>query len=202
MFKGLDLALTARFGNGGQMTGGVSLGNTVNDTCYVDSPQNLRQGYCRTTLSWWQGQGQVKVNGVYLLPWWGLQTAFTVNSATGCTSRPGMLRARQRWVKVASTSPPSFHANGSPMHPLAPPPDGKYANGGGPDWWTGSHRSGRNAKGSSHQRGSRCTHQAATMTNVPWGAVYPPSTTDLCAWRGSAIATGYKRNPSARIHWA
>ena len=40
--------MTARFGEGGQLSGGTSIGRTVTDDCVVvDSPQDARDGFCR-----------------------------------------------------------------------------------------------------------------------------------------------------------
>jgi hypothetical protein len=84
VFDGVDVGLTVRFGNGGQAAGGVSFGRTVNDTCFVvDSPQQARPGYCRVVLPWWDGQGQLKLNAIYPLPWWGLQTSLTYQNLAG-----------------------------------------------------------------------------------------------------------------------
>ena len=67
-FDGLDVILNARFPRG-QLSGGVSLGRTVTDNCFVvDSPQQQRPGFCRVVLAP-AGQTQIKLNGVYPLPW-------------------------------------------------------------------------------------------------------------------------------------
>jgi hypothetical protein len=84
VFDGIDIALAARFGRGGQLNGGVSLGRTVTDTgAVIESPQEARPDFCRTTLSWWQGQGQAKFNAIYPLPWWGLQASGTYQNLAG-----------------------------------------------------------------------------------------------------------------------
>src|SRR5262249_39477663 len=83
-FSGIDVWMTMRFGNGGQVGGGISVGRTVNDTCFVvDSPQQARPGYCRVGLPWWDGQGQLKFNAIYPLPWWRLQTSVTYQNLAG-----------------------------------------------------------------------------------------------------------------------
>lgn len=83
VFNGVDVSLSARIGNGAQVNGGVSLGQTVNDACaIVNSPQEARPGFCRNTLSWWEGQGQVKFSFIYPLMW-GLQTSGTYQNLAG-----------------------------------------------------------------------------------------------------------------------
>ena len=43
------LTMNARFGKGGQLSGGVSIGRTVTDNCVVvDSPEAARPDFCRT----------------------------------------------------------------------------------------------------------------------------------------------------------
>ena len=74
VYNGVDATLNARFGQGGQFSGGVSVGRMVDDNCVVvDSPQDAREGYCRSAPPWSAGT-QVKFLVVYPLPW-GLQTS-------------------------------------------------------------------------------------------------------------------------------
>lgn len=66
VYNGFDVALNARFGDGGYAQGGVSSGQTTNDNCVVvDSPQQL---YCKNKVPW-EGQTQVKANASYPLPY-------------------------------------------------------------------------------------------------------------------------------------
>ena len=67
-FHGADIALNARFGDGGFIRGGVSFGRKVVDSCYiVDSPQQARPGFCRDDPPLVRGHaGQVE---------WGLYAA-------------------------------------------------------------------------------------------------------------------------------
>jgi len=66
-YNGFDIGLTGRLPNGVELSGGVSTGQTVTDNCgVVDSPGEKR--FCDTTLPF-AGQTQIKVNGVYPLPW-------------------------------------------------------------------------------------------------------------------------------------
>ena len=74
IYNGVDATLNARFGQGGQFSGGVSVGRTVDNNCVVvDSPQEAREGYCKTAPPW-SAATQVKFLVVYPLPW-GLQTS-------------------------------------------------------------------------------------------------------------------------------
>ena len=78
VFNGVDAGVTARFNNGALVNGGISVGRTVLDTCAViDSPQAARPGYCRVVAPFWDNGGQVKVAGVYPLPWWGVRVSGT-----------------------------------------------------------------------------------------------------------------------------
>ena len=66
VYNGFDVALNARFGDGGFAQGGVSSGQTVSDNCVVvDNPQ---QRFCKTTVPF-AGQTQVKFNASYPLPY-------------------------------------------------------------------------------------------------------------------------------------
>jgi hypothetical protein len=69
IYNGVDVTLSGRFGQGGQISGGLSVGRTVTDDCYVvDSPQQTRDGFCNVTPPWSAGT-QVKFAAVYPLPW-------------------------------------------------------------------------------------------------------------------------------------
>jgi hypothetical protein len=66
VFNGFDFTINARRSQG-MLSGGVSTGKTVTDSCYVvDSPQALR--FCRQVQPWSMGT-QLKLFGVYNLPW-------------------------------------------------------------------------------------------------------------------------------------
>ena len=67
-YNGFDVSTQARFDNGALLQGGFVLGENVNDSCFaVDSPQELYQ--CRNVSPWWNGGGQIKLNGSYPLPY-------------------------------------------------------------------------------------------------------------------------------------
>lgn len=69
VYNGLEGEIRARFGKGGLLSGGVSTGRTVTNRCFVvDSPQEVRPGYC-DVVNPFKAQTQIKVNGVYPLPW-------------------------------------------------------------------------------------------------------------------------------------
>lgn len=67
VYNGVDIGLNSRFRNGAILQGGVSVGKSVTDNCFVvDSPQQEYQ--CKVELPWWDGMGQVKLAGSYPLP--------------------------------------------------------------------------------------------------------------------------------------
>ena len=69
VYNGFDVTTNARFGSGGLVSGGLSLGRTVTDNCVViDSPEAARDGFCKITPPWSAGS-QVKFLVVYPLPW-------------------------------------------------------------------------------------------------------------------------------------
>ncbi|MDA1307572.1 MAG: TonB-dependent receptor [Acidobacteria bacterium] len=78
VFDGVDIAANARFNNGAMLQGGVSIGRTVTNDCFVvDSPQDLYQ--CEVTTPWWDGNGQIKFAGSYPLPYGIELSAVVVN---------------------------------------------------------------------------------------------------------------------------
>lgn len=82
VYNGVDITLNARFGQGGQFSGGLSAGRTVTDTCFlVDSPQQTRPGFCTVSPPWSSGT-QVKFLVVYPLPW-SLQTSAVYQNVPG-----------------------------------------------------------------------------------------------------------------------
>jgi hypothetical protein len=79
MYNGFDLLINARFGSGGILSGGLSTGRTVTDSCSTpDAPPQ----FCRTVNSW-NGNTEIKLSGVYPLPWWGIQTSATIQNLPG-----------------------------------------------------------------------------------------------------------------------
>ena len=86
-FNGVDATMSARFAIGAQLSGGVSIGRTVDDNCVVvDSPQDARPDFCRTEPTWGSGT-QLKLLGVYPLPW-QLQTSVIYQNFSGIENTP------------------------------------------------------------------------------------------------------------------
>ncbi|OFW16370.1 MAG: hypothetical protein A3G81_25390 [Betaproteobacteria bacterium RIFCSPLOWO2_12_FULL_65_14] len=94
VFNGVDVTLNARFGEGGIVSGGMSVGRTVTDTCSFSAQPQVNdtnttgfatlpktEEYCRSTPPWSSGT-QVKFLVVYPLPW-GLQTSATYQNLAG-----------------------------------------------------------------------------------------------------------------------
>lgn len=82
VYNGADLTLSARFGQRGQFSGGISTGRTVDNLCVVvDTPQDARPDFCKTTPPWSAGT-QVKFLVVYPLPW-DLQTSLIYQNFGG-----------------------------------------------------------------------------------------------------------------------
>ena len=79
VYDGVDLNVMARLRDGIVVQGGVSIGRERTDNCFiVDSPQELLN--CEVNPPF---QPNVKMLGVYPLPWWGLQTSATFQSLPG-----------------------------------------------------------------------------------------------------------------------
>ena len=82
VYNGVDLTTNARFGRGGQLSGGVSIGRMVTDNCVVvDSPQDARPGFCRTARPWGAAT-DVKFLVVYPLPY-DVQTSAIYQNSPG-----------------------------------------------------------------------------------------------------------------------
>ncbi|HEX4155990.1 MAG TPA: TonB-dependent receptor [Acidobacteriaceae bacterium] len=105
VFTGFDVGINWRFGRGGLLFGGVSLGQTTDDDCNIvdkypnvtatmttilgtiTSNTNTPTQFCHVTLSW-GNQSQVKFAGSYPIPirrWHmnGIQAAFTYQNVSG-----------------------------------------------------------------------------------------------------------------------
>jgi hypothetical protein len=93
-YSGVDATLTTRFAEGGQFSGGLSVGRTVTDNCYtMGNPQLTFAGsgtgvtaprtptYCHVSQPWSAGT-QVKFLVVYPLPL-GFQTSATYQNIAG-----------------------------------------------------------------------------------------------------------------------
>jgi hypothetical protein len=97
VFNGVDMAFDYRMGKGGFVGGGVAVGRTVVDSCWMNDLPNVAQigyskpgtagsnpmltprseGFCDVTPAWWDGVGsQAKIQVIYPLP-----HAFTVSAS-------------------------------------------------------------------------------------------------------------------------
>ncbi len=92
VYNGMDATMNARFGAGGQFSGGLSIGRLVDNNCVtVDSPMDestgiglnaaLGGGFCRNTPSWGSGT-QLKFLVIYPLPG-DLQTSVIYQNFAG-----------------------------------------------------------------------------------------------------------------------
>jgi carboxypeptidase family protein len=82
VYNGFDFGINAQLGKGGLLAAGVSTGQVVTDNCFVvDSPQQAQPGFCHATNPF-KGQTQIKVSGVYPLPW-DLQASAVFQSLAG-----------------------------------------------------------------------------------------------------------------------
>ena len=79
IYNGVDITTNVRLPRGIVVSGGPSIGRVETDNCFVvDSPQELLN--CDTKPPF---QPNVKLLGVYPLPWGGIQTAATFQSLAG-----------------------------------------------------------------------------------------------------------------------
>jgi hypothetical protein len=82
VYNGIDVTLNARFGDGGQFAGGLSMGRIVDDNCLVvDSPEAARPSFCKVVPPW-SSITQLKFLAVYPLPW-DIQTSAIVQNVPG-----------------------------------------------------------------------------------------------------------------------
>jgi len=81
VFNGVDVDLRARFPKGVVLSGGASVGRTKTDSCFtIDSPQATQPFVCQSNPPL---QPQVKLLGIYPIPWGGLQASATFQSLPG-----------------------------------------------------------------------------------------------------------------------
>jgi carboxypeptidase family protein len=95
VFNGVDVTLSARFAQGGQVSGGMSTGRTVTDNCYQNGDPTLvaqalttptsitprTEAFCHVTPPW-SAATQLKFLAVYPLPW-RLQISATYQNLPG-----------------------------------------------------------------------------------------------------------------------
>ena len=83
VYDGVDLALNYRLGRGVLLGGGFSTGSQTTDNCEV-RPDSPDKRFCQNTIGF-DGQSQYKVQFVYPLPWWGLETSLVYQNLPGAT---------------------------------------------------------------------------------------------------------------------
>ena len=83
VYNGVDLALNYRLGRGVLLGGGFSTGSQTTDNCEV-RPDSPDKRFCQNTIGF-DGQSQYKVQFVYPLPWWGLETSLVYQNLPGAT---------------------------------------------------------------------------------------------------------------------
>jgi hypothetical protein len=79
VFNGVDILVNGRFGAGGVLSGGLSMGRSVTDNCTVDDPNMER--FCKVTPPFMAGN-QYKFLAAYPLPY-GVQVSGTFQSTPG-----------------------------------------------------------------------------------------------------------------------
>jgi hypothetical protein len=88
VFDGVDVTFTARLRSQAFLSGGLSLGRQRTNNCYVIEDRSLTfvatfprtRPFCDVHPPM---QPNVKLQGVYPLPWWGLETSATFQSLPG-----------------------------------------------------------------------------------------------------------------------
>jgi hypothetical protein len=79
VFNGVDILVSGKFGQAGRVSGGISMGRMVTDTCTTDNPNARR--FCRVTPPFMAGN-QYKFVASYPLPY-GMQLSGTFQSIPG-----------------------------------------------------------------------------------------------------------------------
>ena len=79
-YHGIDLLINARFDNGAFLQGGFNTGESRVNNC--DAPDFPEQFCDRASLPW-KGQHNIKLQGQYPLPWYGLVTSATFLNLPG-----------------------------------------------------------------------------------------------------------------------
>jgi hypothetical protein len=94
-FNGVDVLINAQFGGGMVLFGGLSTGQFVNDFCaQADAPVQ----FCKTIRPW-KSNTEIKLSGVYPLPWWGLQTSVTYLNVPGASQTSALTAGgSQTWT--------------------------------------------------------------------------------------------------------
>src|SRR5262249_24038166 len=126
-----DLSGNVRFGKGGFVSGGASMGRTVVNNCFQNNlPQVVARdfsvaisgndqylatgpradGYCNYSPPW-SANMQFKASGIYPLPWWGLQTSFTFQNVSGIPIDDAQRRGSANWAATNADVLPSLGRN-------------------------------------------------------------------------------------------
>jgi Carboxypeptidase regulatory-like domain len=96
-YDGIDLTGQSRLPHGINVSGGLNIGRTHTNTCFViDSPQALR--FCDTRPPF---QPNMSFVGVVPLPWYGMSTSFTYRDYPGF-----QISATQQYTAAQTTLPP------------------------------------------------------------------------------------------------
>jgi hypothetical protein len=79
VYDGVDVVASARLPGGISFQGGTSTGRIATNRCFIiDSPQELR--FCDVRPPF---QTQIKLSGIYPLPWWGIKASAAYQSLPG-----------------------------------------------------------------------------------------------------------------------
>jgi hypothetical protein len=110
-FNGFDVSTRARFGNGGLVNGGVSIGNSVVNNCsVVDNPAPgwsaalpipANSAFCKTN-NW---QNQVKLNASYPI-WWGITAAAVYQNLPGINDTAQLTLTSAQLANLVNPSNP------------------------------------------------------------------------------------------------
>jgi hypothetical protein len=121
-FHGVDAAVRARFGHGGILQGGLSVGRSETNTCFANNrPDVLPAGqatttprtdaFCDVVGGWWQANGQIKLSGSYPLKY-GLNVSGVYQNlagppilATNVFTNAQILPLLQRNLSACGTNP-------------------------------------------------------------------------------------------------
>ena len=133
VFNGVDMTLNARFLEGGLLSGGVSVGRTVHDTCWAsDKPQiaglidmaaeygnftSALPGYCNIKASWGDST-QAKFMAIYPLPY-DISISAIYQNVPGVPIE-SILRANNKMIKPSLGRNLAAGARGSVNVPLIP----------------------------------------------------------------------------------
>jgi hypothetical protein len=114
-YNGFDILLNAALGSGIVLIGGVNTGSEVISNCAApDFPQQ----FCKTTRPWSAGT-EIKMNAIYPLPWWGIQTAVTFRNGAGQNQQPNYVATNAEIAPSLSRNLSSCPAETGPCNATA-----------------------------------------------------------------------------------